>query len=78
MMLHSEVDGIFERLDLHPDVEKCVIEKDLWVTTGDSIKAFRGANDAMGTLILKCNSPETIECILQKYSQMVNIKCLRH
>lgn len=75
MMLHSDEDGTFDRVELHPSVENCVVEKDLWVAPGERVRAFRGANDAIGTLILKCNASAVIEAVLSKSSHMINIEC---
>ena len=30
-----------------------MIEEDLWVKKGDCVNSFEGANDAIGTLVLK-------------------------
>ena len=31
-----------------------VVEKDLWVQKGDAVCAFGGANNAIGTLVMRC------------------------
>mgnify|MGYP003291818013 CR=1 FL=1 len=56
VILHAEVDGIFERLEIVPELAENVVELDLWVRAGDTVHAFRGANDAIGTLVLRFDS----------------------
>ena len=53
VILHADKPGIFQGLDISPDLMPYVKEKDLWVKAGDKISSFNGANDAIGTLVMK-------------------------
>ena len=53
VILHSDKLGIFQGLDISSELEPYVMEKDLWVKAGDKIFSFNGANDAIGTLVIK-------------------------
>ena len=53
IVLHAEHSGIFEGLEISENLSAEIIEKDLWVETGDYIEGFEGANNAIGILILK-------------------------
>lgn len=53
IVLHSEKEGIFRGLNIPKALEKNIFEKDLWVEEGDKISAFNGANDTIGTIIIK-------------------------
>ena len=61
IILHAHESGIFERLEISKDLPVEVIEEDLWVKKGDAVKSFEGANDAIGTLVLKFQSAEELE-----------------
>lgn len=61
IILHADESGIFERLEISKDLPVEVIEEDLWVKKGDAVKSFEGANDAIGTLVLKFQSAEELE-----------------
>ena len=37
-----------------------MIEEDLWVRNGDKIDSFNGANNAIGTLVLKFDTLEQL------------------
>ena len=70
IILHSKADGTFDRLEIPDDMKPFVVEKDLWVNTGDRVYGFSGANNAVGTLVLKLQSMEQL-------MNMVNIiNCL--
>ena len=60
VILHSDKSGIFEGLEIAEDVEKYIVEKDLWINDGDKIANFNGANDAIGTLVLNFDSQEQL------------------
>jgi uncharacterized protein (DUF1330 family) len=38
-----------------------IIEEDLWVVKGDKVESFEGANNAIGTLVLKFETEEELE-----------------
>lgn len=53
VVLHTEKSGSFDSLDIAPDfARKHVKQVDLWVKPGNEVRAFMGANDAIGTLVL--------------------------
>lgn len=61
VILHADRSGLFQKL--HVDASAVgaeVIEEDLWVKPGDPIKGFEGANDAIGTLVLKFQSEKDL------------------
>ena len=61
-IVHSNTAGKFVSLDIDADfAAKHLIQNDLWVGPGDSIAEFTGANQAIGTLVLKFDSHEQAE-----------------
>ena len=61
VILHSQQDGTFQELSLSEEIKPFVYEEDLWVKPGDQVSSFIGANDAIGTLVLKADCAEKIE-----------------
>lgn len=61
VILHAEEEGIFDHLDVNDAVKPYIVETDLWVSEGDKIEAFDGANHAIGTLILRFPSSSELE-----------------
>lgn len=61
VILHADKDGQFANLKINEDFYKShVVQTDLWVKENDEVRAFRGANDAIGTLVLRFNSEEEL------------------
>lgn len=61
IILHSDRDGTFRALDIAPELESSVIQRDLWVKPGDAVERFSGANKAIGTLVMNFPTREDAE-----------------
>ncbi len=61
IILHADKNGIFDHLEISNDLSAEVIEKDLWVKQGDIVESFEGANNAIGTLVLKFQTAKELE-----------------
>lgn len=61
VILHADKDGRFEKIELSNGMGELVIETDLWVKPGDEVHGFSGANNAIGTLVLRFPSKEKLE-----------------
>ena len=68
IILHSDKVGIFSALNINSDLPYCIVEEDLWINRGDRINSFNGANNAFGTVVIRCDSREQLEsmCIAQE------------
>lgn len=57
IVLHADKDGRFKKLAVDNEFYKShIVQADLWVSPNDNVSAFNGANDAIGTLVLKFES----------------------
>ncbi len=61
IILHADKDGEFDHLEVSKDLPAEIVEKDLWVEKGDKVESFEGANNAIGTLVLKFQTAEELE-----------------
>ena len=61
IILHADKSGVFNHLDISKELPAEIIEEDLWVKQGDKVESFEGANNAIGTLVLKFQSAEELE-----------------
>ena len=61
IILHADKDGMFDHLEISKDLPAEVVEEDLWVEKGDKVESFEGANNAIGTLVLKFQTAEELE-----------------
>lgn len=61
IILHAEREGQFVDLEInHNFRKKNVFQIDLWVKRGDFVSSFKGANDAIGTLVLRFDSEKEL------------------
>lgn len=65
VILHSDRDGIFDNLQIDRKYLDNIIEKDLWVKPGDSVHAFNGANEAIGTLVMQFKDTISLETAIK-------------
>lgn len=61
IILHADESGIFDHLEISNDLPAEVVEEDLWVENGDKVESFEGANNAIGTLVLRFQTAEELE-----------------
>ena len=73
IILHADKDGVFEDIHIDPSLPAEIIEKDLWVKTGDYVHGFEAANDAIGTLVLRFDNEQDLEKALNSQNQWLNV-----
>ena len=61
IILHADNTGKYDHLEIDDNLPAEIVEEDLWVNQGDSVDAFAGANNAIGTLVLKFQTAEEME-----------------
>ena len=73
IILHADKSGIFQRLEVDAALNAEVVEEDLWVKPGDFVHGFEGANDAIGTLVLRFENSSELERNLQKLDKWISV-----
>lgn len=73
IILHSDKKGVFDSLEISKEIEDNIIEKDLWITKGTAVGGFSGANEAIGTLVLKFENQEELEYHLSNINKFVKV-----
>ena len=61
IILHADKSGRFLSMDIAATLPADIVERDLWVSPGDEVHSFNGANDAIGTLVLRFRDPAEME-----------------
>ena len=61
VILHADKRGVFDHIELSKDLPAEIVEEDIWVVKGDKVEGFEGANNAIGTLVLKFQTAEKLE-----------------
>jgi biotin carboxylase len=74
LILHSDKDGRFERLDIEPAFRKRhVVEEDLWIEPDTDVENFSGANKAIGTLVLRFDTREEMDRAIKEMDRYVKV-----
>ena len=74
VILHADKEGYFIALDINEEFSiSHVIQTDLWVQVGDKVSPFNGANDAIGTLVLKFDSGEELDSSMKKLATWIKV-----
>ena len=73
VILHADNAGSFERLEISKDLPAEVVEEDLWVSKGDHVNSFEGANDAIGTLVLRFDEDKAMVDAISNISSWLKV-----
>ena len=73
IILHADKAGSFEGLEIAKDLPAEVIEEDLWVKKGDHVNPFEGANDAIGTLVLRFDNKGEMDKAIKNVSDWLKV-----
>ncbi len=74
VILHADSDGRYAGLEIAPEIQPFVVEEDLWVKPGDNVSKFDGANNAIGTLVLRFDNSRMLEECLADTSAWLRVK----
>lgn len=73
VILHSDTAGVFDKLWVSDEIAENVIEKDIWIESGAEVGDFSGANEAIGTLVLKFSTQERLQEVLSQQSEYIKV-----
>ena len=73
IILHADKEGLFDHLEISKDLPAEIVEEDLWVKQGDKVESFEGANNAIGTLVLKFQTAEALEKALSHQTDWLRV-----
>lgn len=73
IILHSEKEGTFEKLWISEEISSNIVENDLWIETGAHVGGFSGANEAIGTMVLKFDSQKQMDEVLNNQEKYIKV-----
>ena len=73
IILHVDKEGIFNHIEVSDRLSARIVEEDLWVKQGDKVESFEGANNAIGTLVLRFSTAEEMEYAITHQWEWLNI-----
>ena len=73
IIVHADKTGVLKGIEISPEIEAKIKEKDFWFKEGDSVKAFQSARDAIGTLVLRFESSDELEYAITHQRAWLNV-----
>lgn len=73
IILHSEKEGTFEKLWISEEITSNIVENDLWIEEGTKVGGFSGANEAIGTMVLKFDSEIQMNNVLNNQNNYIKV-----
>lgn len=73
VILHSEKPGLFDSLWIDETLWTSVVEQDLWIEPGAKVGGFSAANEAIGTLVLRFETEDQLQNVMQDPSRYVKV-----
>lgn len=73
VILHSAQTGVLSGLQVDPAYQPYVVEQELWARIGSTVHGFTGANETIGSMILKFDSASQLEAAMDTVSEWVTI-----
>ena len=74
VILHADKTGKFDCLEISDDIKSNIIETDLWVNHGHEMQCLEGTSRTIGTLVMKLDSLQETEQIINNISDFCKIK----
>lgn len=73
VILHSNKEGVFESLDIDPIIQQYVIDKQVWVSKGQHVSLFTGANQTIGTIVFKFKDKAQMLNVLNHQTRFIKV-----
>lgn len=73
IILHADQSGTFDHLEIDKSISAEIIEEDLWVNKGALVDSFEGANNAIGTLVLRFKTAEELESAITHQREWLQV-----
>ena len=74
IILHSDTAGVFDRLWIAEEIRSNIVEEDLWIAPGTKVGGFSAANEAVGTLVLKFETEEQLQQVMNDVPRYVKVQ----
>lgn len=73
VILHGSRKGIFESVWIADEIKENVVEKDLWIVSDTEVREFLGANETIGTIVLRFDTHEQMRKVLENQKKYIKV-----
>lgn len=74
LILHSDKNGVLNNIVLDKMIKDRIIEKHIYLKSGDNVETFLGANAALGVLIMKYESRDVMNEIVENFPNLYKVE----
>ena len=74
LILHSSKKGVLKNISIDKVITSRIIEKHIYAQPGDNVDTFTGANTALGVLLMKYETREIMEHIIENFDTLYNVE----
>jgi biotin carboxylase len=73
--LHSENDGVFQKIRINENLKRYIVEKHIYVRQGDRVHSFMGSHAALGILIMSFPNTEIQREVMSRMKAQCKVVC---
>lgn len=73
LILHSEREGVLKKIVIDPLLEEKILEKHLYLREGGIVNSFKGANAAIGVLLVQFSSEQEMNNIVTNFENYYTV-----
>lgn len=73
-ILHAQNDGIVKEIQISKEIEKFIVQKNIFINPGDEVEKFNGSNNTLGTFILRFDHHEEMLTYLDCMNDYIIVK----
>lgn len=74
VIVHSNESGKYNGLKIADNIKPYVVQEDMWVKVGDKVEAFTGANQTIGTLVLRFDNEGSMSSAINDISAWLSVE----
>ena len=74
LILHSNKNGVLNNITLSEKIKSRIVEEHIYVKPGDKVESFLGANAALGVLIMRYESREIMNDIVDNFEDLYEVE----
>lgn len=72
--LHTNKNGKYQGIYFHKEIDQYIIRKEIYISKGDQVYYFDGANKAIGIIFMKFNNLIAMNNLLKKINNLIDIR----
>ena len=73
-VLHSSIDGVYDRIDFADEILPYIYRKVLYKKRGDRVEAFDGAGKAWGIIFLRSDTATRMNWLCERMDELIKVK----